>query len=244
MKNSFKSGLYIIIAITALLVSAYNLWINYDYKDEAFEYRTNDTQAMYSEDYFENGQYPDLFLRVLVRDKHVVLAHEPKSYSEYASYGHDDDEGNPFSSEYFKENNFTYWFMCFADSYEFDSSLLTGDAVSENMVPHKADFKDFGIANDMLRYSFPMNHEHVQEATYFWYSWYYHAFAEKVQHRKNPKKRYDLFPNVYIKMDDIKDADNLVALIATNEDLYLMSQRSYDEYLGGKGKNDRDQGDN
>ena len=234
MKNLFDRYKFIILIILLLTVSFLNFGTFRNIEDEALDFKTYKTQAMYSEDYLEEGKYPDLFLRVLVKDKHVILSHEPKSYSQYASYGHDDDEGNPFSSEYFKENNFTYWFMCFSDSYEYDSSLLTGSAVSENMIAHKEDFVDLGTANDMLRYSFPLNHEHVQEATYFWYSWYYHAFAEKVQHRKNPAKRYDLFPNVYVKTDDIKDADTLVALIAENEDLYLMSRQSYDDYLGEK----------
>ncbi len=218
------------LILTAILVTVMNCVYNRSYTDEAFTPKTADSQAMYNMDYFGDGAYPDLFLRVLVKNKKVILARAPKSYSQYASYGHDDDYLNPFDSGYFKENNFTYWLSCYAASYEYDASLPTNDAVSENMLPHKADFTDFGEANDMLRYSFPLNHEHYQEATAFWYSWYYHTYAEKVQYLKNVKKRRDLFPNVYVNTSDIEKADTLVALIAENEDLYLMSREKYDEY--------------
>ncbi len=216
------------IAVLALVVT--NFLYNSSYTDEAFTPKAADSQAMYSMTDFADGAYPDLFLRVLVRGKKVILARAPKSYSEYSSYGHDDDYLNPFDSGYFKENNFTYWLSCYAASYEYDSSLPTNNAVSENMIPHQADFTDFGEANDMLRYSFPLNHEHYQEATAFWYSWYYNTYSEKVQHLKNVKKRRDMFPNVYVNTSDIEEADTLVALIAQNEDLYLMSREKYDEY--------------
>ncbi len=225
-----KYGFALIIA-AVVIVSAANLVYDYGYSDESFEQKSYDTQAMYSEDYFEKGQYPDLFLRVLVRDKHVVLAHAPKSYADYPSAGHDDEDENPFSQDYFRENNFTYWFTAFAGSYSYDETLLTGDAVSENMVPHQEDFTDYGVANDMLRYSFPMNHEHYQEATRFWYSWYYNTYAAKALTRKIKRKRYDPYPDVYVNMDGIMEADTLVALIAKNEDLYLMSEETYQEYM-------------
>ena len=230
MKSNLRKYLPVIISVLVICLSAVNIFYYLSYRDEAFAASKPDSQAMYSTDYFADGLYPDLFLRILVKNKKVILARAPKSYSEYSSYGHDDDYLNPFDSGYFKENNFTYWFMCYADSYEYDSSLPTNDAVSENMAPHMEDFTDFGEANDMLRYSFPLNHEHYQEATAFWYSWYYYTFAEKVQHRKKVWKRYDLFPNVYINMSDIEEADTLVALIAENEDLYLMSREVYDVY--------------
>ncbi|XME02531.1 hypothetical protein QYZ88_017940 [Lachnospiraceae bacterium C1.1] len=231
MGSKLKKYLPSAIVLLTIIVSILNCVYNSSYSDESYSLKKPDSQAMYTIEDFENGSYPDLFLRVLVRDKKVILARAPKSYSEYSSYGHDDDYLNPFDSGYFKENNFTYWFMCYADSYEYDPSLPTNDAVSENMIPHKADFTDFGEANDMLRYSFPLNHEHYQEATAFWYSWYYHTYAEKVQHLENVKKRRDLFPNVYVNTSDIAEADTLVALIAENEDLYLMSRENYDRYM-------------
>lgn len=212
------------------LFSIVNIYSYLSYKDEAYTPARADSQAMYDMSYFENGKYPDLFLRILVKNKKVRLARAPKSYSEYSSYGHDDDYLNPFDSGYFRENNFTYWFMNYAASYEFDPTLPTNNAVSENMIPHQADFTDFGEANDMLRYSFPFNHEHYQEATAFWYSWYYYTYSEKVQHLENVKHRRDMFPNVYINTSDIGEADTLVALIAENEDLYLMSEEVYNGY--------------
>ena len=231
MKVKLKKYLLPFLLFLSLLISVSNCIYNASYTDESYSLEKADSQAMYNTDYFEDGRYPDLFLRVLVRNKKLILARAPKPYSQYSSYGHDDDYLNPFDSAYFKENNFTYWLSCYADSYEYDSSLPVDDEVSENMIPHQADFTDFGEANDMLRYSFPLNHEHVQEATAFWYSWYYNTYSEKVQHLENVAHRRDMFPNVYINTSDIADADTLVALIAKNEDLYLMSKAVYDSYM-------------
>ncbi len=177
-----------------------------------------DTPAFYNEAFLEEGRYPDLFIRLLIRDKEVVLAREIRPYDSYPSFGRDEEDGNPFDSAYFRDNNYARYFREYAASVELDRSLPAGEEVKEALSSAMESFTDLGIANDMLRYSFPLNREKIQQARAFWYYWYYHSFAEE-----NPDDPAS-FPRVFMATEGIEEAERLIALWDEYENLYVMSE--------------------
>ncbi|MCR4908562.1 MAG: hypothetical protein K5985_06990 [Lachnospiraceae bacterium] len=177
-----------------------------------------DTPAFYNEAFFDEGRYPDLFLRLAIREKEVMLPRESRTYASYPSFGRDEEDGNPFDARYFKENNYVRYFEEYASSVTVDKNLPFGEEVEAALKPALGRFSDFGIANDMLRYSFPLNQEKIQQATAFWYYWYYHSFAEE-----NPGEPGS-FPKIRIALEGLTEAERLVALWDENENLYLMAE--------------------
>ena len=91
------------------------------------------------------------------------------------------------------------------------------------MEAYRKEFNDLGIANDMLRYTFLLNKEHSKETKYFWYSWYYYSFAQEESY----------FPHVYVKIDEVADADELVAIWDEGENLYVTTRNDYEKSLKG-----------
>lgn len=183
------------------------------------------SQTMYQDIFAEERSYPDLFLRNIVKDKEVRVAAEIKTYKDYDSYGRDEEEGNPFDKQYLIENDYTRWFGLYAGKVTVDTNLPAGEEVKELFAAHKDEFTDIGEANDMLRYSFALNREEVQQASAFWYSWYYNAFSEKMK-----KKDRDLLPNIYVNLNDLKNnnADSFVAVWTDTQDMYFMSRETYE----------------
>ena len=208
-----KAALICAVGAAAILNLIYSL---YHVSDEQKFYRYS-SQAMYHEGFYEEGRYPDLFLRVLVRDKKVVVPREIKTYDMYSSYGRDEEEGNPFDKNYLIENDYIRYFQSYAGEFKTDTSLPQMDETAELFEGSK-EFTSLGIANDLLRYSFPLNHEEVQQARGFWYYWYYHHFADKEPDRP------ESYPQIFVCMDGISEADTLAALWDENENLYLMAE--------------------
>jgi len=185
------------------------------------------SQTMYEDVFAKERSYPDLFLRNIVKGKEVRVARETKLYSDYSSYGRDEEEGNPFDKEYLIENDYTRWFRLYAGKVTVDTSLPAGTDVTGIFADKKSEFVEIGNANDMLRYSFALNREEVQQASAFWYSWYYNAYAEKVE------KKRDLYPEIYVNLDDLENSetDAFVAVWTETQDLYFMSREKYEDYL-------------
>ena len=185
------------------------------------------SQTMYEDIFAEEGSYPDLFLRNIVKGKEVRVARETTLYSDYSSYGRDEEEGNPFDKEYLIDNDYTRWFRLYAGKVTVDTSLPAGTLVTDIFADRRDEFMEIGQANDMLRYSFALNREEVQQASAFWYSWYYNAYAEKVEDRK------DLYPEIYVNLKDLenRDADTFVAVWTETQDLYFMSIDTFEDYL-------------
>jgi len=221
--------IYLIIFITALLTAA-NLLMLGSFLKKDVNLSKSSTQTMYADSYPETKEFPDLFLRNLLKGKTVKVAREIKTYDEYGTYGHDEDEGNPFDKHYLIDNDYTRWFGLYAKEVEVDQSLPVGEETEKLFKWKENDFYDLGEANDMLRYSFPLNREKVQQASAFWYSWYYNAFSEKV--KKNKDK--DMQPNIYVNLSGADTAESFVAVWNDREDLYLMSEDVYREMYNGK----------
>ncbi len=206
----------IVLAAAAIFNLIYSLG---HISDEQSFYRYS-SQAMYHESFYEDGRYPDLFLRALVRDKKVILPRELKTYDMYSTYGRDEEHGNPFDKNYLIENDYIRYFKAYANETETDTSLLQMDEAGEAFSGVEG-FTSLGIANDLLRYSFPLNHEEVQQARGFWYYWYYHHFADKEPDRP------ESYPEVFILTEGLSEADTLVAVWDENENLYLMPKERY-----------------
>ncbi len=228
-KNKYAAAGLIIVFLLLIL----NLFFIYSHLDKSVELLHYDSQSMYHESFIKDGRYPDLLLRLLVRGKKVKVASEVKTYDEYGTYGRDEEDGNPFDRNYLIENDYTRWFRQYAKEVEIDGSLLRGEQVGDVLGPRQESFLHLGIANDMLRYSFPLNEEHVQQASAFWYSWYYQSYAERKAVAKKPK---DFFPDIYVRIEDFPEADTYVAVWGANQDLYLMGEETYENLaeLGGK----------
>ncbi len=242
MRKGFGKGLAVLLAISSLCLSAVNAASFFARGDKEPKLLRYSSQAMYHESFFEEGQYPDLFLRRFVAGRKVYVARETKSYDEYRSFGRDEEEGNPFDRKYLTDNDYTRWFRQYAGEVETDPGLPAGEEVTALFAGKQDLFTDLGIANDMLRYSFPFNEEPVQQASAFWYGWYYHSFAER---REKEGSRRDYYPNIYVNSDDLdlKDPDSsdfgepLAALWGEEQDLYLMkvsSLRAWRSEDGGK----------
>ncbi len=175
------------------------------------------SQTIYQQEQYENQIYPDNFIRLLIRDKRILLPEEVKLYSEYSSYGRDTEEGNPFAESYFVDNNYTRYFKAFSKASTFDPALKTIDGIA--VTDRERDFVSLGISNDFLRYSFLLNEENIQQASYFWYSWYYYSLAEEEQK----------YPEVWVNLKGIAASEALVAVWDKDENLYLMSEEYYRE---------------
>ncbi len=226
MNNIRKRSIIIITA--ALILIALNSWISLRRLPNDLELKSYGVQSMYHPTFLSEGQYPDLFLRLLVRGRRVYVSSAIKTYDQYETFGHDEDDGNPFDRNYLVDNDYTHWFKLYAAEVEVDASLLKGETVSKEMGKHRADFTLLGRANDMLRYSFAMNREKVQQASAFWYSWYYHSYAERVEKGKNKR---DLYPDIYVAMEGLSEGEALVAVWGPEQDLYLMGENYYREIM-------------
>ncbi len=230
MKTIKADKLIFLIIIITVLYTAANLLMLGSFLKKDVNLSKSSTQTMYADSYPETKEFPDLFLRNLLKGKTVKVAREIKTYDEYGTYGHDEDEGNPFDKHYLIDNDYTRWFGLYAKEVAVDQSLPAGEETEKLFKGKENDFLDLGEANDMLRYSFPLNREKVQQASAFWYSWYYNAFSEKV--KKNKDK--DMQPNIYVNLSGADTADSFVAVWTDREDLYLLSEDVYREMYDGK----------
>lgn len=219
---------YLVLFVTAVLI-VINMGFSGAWLKRDTELTRTTTATMYADSYAETGAYPDLFLRNLVRDKEVTVAREIKTYDDYSTFGRDEEEGNPFDKQYLIENDYSRWFSLYAGSLKVDTSLPAGKDVEGFMERFKGDFENIGEANDMLRYSFALNREKVQQASAFWYSWYYNTFSEK----QVKEKGKDMLPNIYVNLNDIDKSSSFIAVWTNKEDLYLMTEDKYREYLTG-----------
>ena len=227
-KESLKEKIpYILAAVTGILIILNILVLNKRLFIDISPLRSS-THTMYADSYGETGEYPDLFLRNTVRDKEVKVAREIKTYDDYGTFGRDGEDGYPFDKQYLIENDLTRWFGLYAGKITVDPELPAGKEVSEVLSPESEGFVNIGEANDMLRYSFALNREKVQQASAFWYSWYYNTYSEKVTKEEGK----DMLPNIYVNLDGLDTARVFVAVWTDREDLYFMSEDKYREIRG------------
>ena len=225
-----KKGSVLFTSCTALMLvlSLVNLALLPKELSEDVEFVKSSTQTMYSDSYPEERLYPDLMLRNLVKGKEVKVAREVKTYRDYDTFGRDEEDGNPLNKQYLIENDYTRWFRQYAENVTVDEKLPAGEEVSKILQPGAEGFTDIGEGSDMLRYSFALNKEEVQQASAFWYSWYYNAYSEKVKKEKDK----DLMPNIYVNLRGADEADTFVAVWTDKQDLYLMTEETWSRIKG------------
>lgn len=182
------------------------------------------TQTIYQEEHYDNSQYPDSFLRTLLREREVKIPYEIKPVEEYMTPTWEKEGGEFFNSQYYKETNYGRFLQAYAKTCVVDEELPDMEE-TDALVPSFADFTCIGKSNDMLRYTFLLNEDGVQESAYFWYSWYYYSFM--VEEEAEGK----FF--IYVRMDDIKEADSYIALWDKKQNLYLMSAEYYESEVKG-----------
>ena len=214
-----KTAAFLVVIILIIL----NLYYHLSHNNGDVPLYNYNTQSMYHEGFAEEGLYPDLFLRLAVKDKTVSVPHEERLYSYYSTYGRDNEDGNPFDRNYLIDNDYIRFLRVYAKEVEVDTTLPDKALVRDIFAESIEKFEDLGISNDMLRYTFLLNKEEVQQASAFWYSWYYHSFAE----RESREGRYE-FPHVFVNIDSLENDEHLLALWDSKQNLYLMGDSFYD----------------
>ena len=183
-------------------------------------------QHIYQERFTESGMLPDSYLRELIRYRRVYVPYEVKDYSAYSETEEADRESE-FSQAYYKENNLTRYFQEYAGECVSDGKLPGYERVTElkeaDPEAFEEGFRDLGLINDMLRYSFICNKEGIRESAYFWYSWYYYSFAE---HKS-------WYAHLYLQ-EGAEEAEDIVAIWDKRENLYIYSLQGYEESWGDK----------
>ena len=218
----------IIYCLVVLVLAVFNL---YDYETR-FEdhlrlrdYKAYD-QLLYNPEFQEEGYAADTLIREAVRGKEVIVPRELTPYNRYPSYGHMHDTGNPFSQEYFWENNYTKYFSEYAskitvdtalpDLYELNDKPLTSDVTE--------DFILLGPGNDMMRYAHMGDHTDEETSNQFFYTYFY---TYDPYHLIKPELQ------INVCTEGLFDDERLVVLWDTGENLYLMSRTYYDDKVGG-----------
>ena len=211
------------IALAALNIYAYKA--HFEEHLRLRDYSASE-QLLYNPEYLEEGYAADALIREAVRGREVVVPRELTAYENYPSYGHMHDTGNPFSAEYFWENNYTKYFSEYASRVTVDTALPDLYEIGEKPLADgiKADFVLLGPGNDMMRYSHMGDHTEEETSNQFYYTYFYtvdpaHPEGEELQIR--------------ICKELPADGERLVALWDTGENLYLMGEAFYNDRIAG-----------
>lgn len=212
-----------VLTLVCLIFSVASLIYNNEKLTQIFPVRLFTDQHIYQEEDYASKERPDAYLRELIRYKSVYIPYDVQLYSYYNPIKDENERGSGFVRRYYTENNYTRYFKEYSKACTTDGTLPSTEEVGAVMDTRRSNFSDLGIANDMLRYSFLLNKEHSKETKYFWYSWYYYSFAREESY----------FPHVYVRMDEAKDADELVAFWDDSENLYVMPRNIYENSFKG-----------
>ncbi len=181
-------------------------------------------QLLYHPDFAGEGYAPDALVREIVRGKTVLVPRAVRPYSEYSSYGHMHEEGNPFSMNYFSENNYTKYFSEYAGEISVDESLPDLYELEIKPLPDSisGQFTDLGRGHEMMRYAFLGDHTDEETTNQFFYTYYY--TVDDYYQRSNAL-------HIFVSTDALTEDDTLAAVWDTDENLFLMSKEYYDKYL-------------
>lgn len=172
-----------------------------------FYYPTN--QTFYQTEFLEQGEYPDSFLPLLLKDKTVYTKDDRITLDQAV------EEGKNFVYAYYhNENAINYM--------ELMEARVIPDAALNNAWVDEAQmeaFTDLGYANDMFRYTFLCNDFWEELGNYFTYYWYYFEYLPEI--------------HIYLNAVGMEETDTFVVLWdgdAENEaeNLYIMTQAYYE----------------
>ncbi len=203
-----------------LLISAVMIFGNIVYNlfrlDGILPFYQYHTQAMYHETFLEEGIYPDLFFRLLLKNKSVSVRDNLLSMKEIEKTKDDYyKSGKSYFYPYYHGWN-TYNFVEAFSKEVVQDDALNGQRVSEEV--RNRDFLDFGAVNDMLRYSFLLSKYEGEMGRYFNHYWYYNHFIDSEIH-------------MYVCLKGLEESRDLVVLWEEDslEHIYVMSKEYYEE---------------
>lgn len=218
-----RTTVYIVIGVILIAANVFTYGREFG-RDLKIVDHTASEQLLYHPSYAGEGYAPDAIVREIVRDRKVLVPRGVKPYSEYWSYTHMHDEGNPFSVDYFSENNYNKYLSEYAGEVAVDTALpdlyeLWTKPLDEGV---KADFTDLGRGHELMRYAFMGDHTDEETTNQFFYSYFYTSDSYY--------QRDDAL-NINICTEGLDEDDTLVALWDTNENLYLMGRSYYDRAI-------------
>ena len=223
ISSKIKIGLFSLTGI--VLIASNILCYNREFQKEIkLRDYTAAEQLLYHPDFAEEGYAPDALIREIVRGKTVLVPRDVKPYSAYGSYGRMHEDDNPFSQNYFSENNYTKYFSEYAAEISVDKSLPDLYELEIKPLPDSVleRFTYLGRGHEMMRYAFLGDHTDEETTNQFFYSYYYTV--------DDYYQRPDAL-NVFVCTDAIAEDDTVVVLWDTNENLFLMSKAFYDKQL-------------
>ena len=231
LKNCIGKHKITIYIICCFLLAGWNIYAYEAHFEEHLklrDYKASE-QLLYNPVYLEEGYAADALIRETVRGREVVVPRELVPYKEYPSYGHMHDTGNPFSHEYFWENNYTKYFSEYASKITVDTALPDLYEINEKPLSDevKDDFILLGPGNDMMRYAHMGDHTDEETSNQFFYTYFY-TF--------DPYHPIDEQLRIRICTDGLEYDETLVALWDTGENLYLMGKSYYDKNVAGEYK--------
>ena len=106
------------------------------------------------------------------------------------------------------------FFEEFAGSVSVDETLATKESFDFSVFRDESSMTRIGYSNDMARYTFLINQDEIEQASYFWYDYVYRGESETMY--------------IYLENDISADDTSLVALWDTENNLYIMSREHYD----------------
>lgn len=214
------TGIFLILFLALSIF--YNIQ-NLDRINPATEVRA---QTIYQAEDYVNQYYPDNFLRLLLKEHEVKIPYGIKNVEDYMTPLWEEKGGEFFNAVYYKETNYGRFMRAYAKDCIVDESLPDMEETGA-LAGLFADFPCIGRASDMLRYTFLLNEDGVQESAYFWYSWYYYSYMV------DERAEGSFF--LYVRTEDMEEGDSLVALWDRSQNLYLMTERYYENEVKGHG---------
>lgn len=174
-------------------------------------------QTFYQTQLLGSKEYPDAFLEEYLKGKTV--------YTPDDAYDADENDPEKFDSYdnywlyYFfhAKNMWNYLRLCGAEVVK-DGSL-NGVTVSDEQ---KAYYEDLGPANDLLRYTFPLNEYNGEWGNAFYFYWFYSSFIGDSR--------------IYVCPQGLEDETELVLVWQDEggndaECYYIASKKYYDEVI-------------
>lgn len=207
------------IGLFALGVIGVNLLYNLRSLAGIYPLYHPDTQARYVEQFMEDGEYADALLQLLVKDKEIRVHDlgDPYEHPVYTYY----EEGDPHvkyavahDPKYYYGRDYVRFFEEFAGSVSVDETLATKESFDFSVFRDESSMTRIGYSNDMARYTFLINQDEIEQASYFWYDYVYRGESETMY--------------IYLENDISADDTSLVALWDTENNLYIMSREHYD----------------